>query len=644
MNPNAKEFKFNASASSWTPAASTPAVAKNSCQSEVTMPPTPPPVSSNELTGADPVHGELTEDETIDETDPLWIATLKISLGDREKALGMLEDPDALMLHPEIREIMEKSEITSATDEDWEGMADSSTVSNTLAVRAEDGSGCGSKECVAASSKADTINNSTNVVPPASTPTGKDPIGEEEDVEQPEIVELVEGDPREHLNLVFIGHVDAGKSTLSGSILYLMGKVDARTIERFEREAKQRNRESWFLAFIMDTSEEERAKGKTVEVGRAHFETESQRYTILDAPGHKNYVPNMISGAAQADVGVLVISARKGEFETGFEKGGQTREHALLARTLGVSHLVVVINKMDDPTVMWDLDRYSECVAKLKPYLKQVGYVIKKDVKFVPISGLSGDNVLNEVDSSKCPWWKEHYTAGIHNTTTPTLIGTLDALQVSGRNSDGPLRMPCLDRYFERGCVVLGKVESGTIRAGEEVVIMPTRKKTKIDEVYIGEQKVLSAKPGENVMLKFNVNVEDIQKGYVICTAPRLCPAVREVKVQLALVDMLEHRPIFSPGYEAVMHVHTVEIEITCVRLLSVMVSGKSVARPYARSGQVCTARLSMPLSTCMETFDRMPALGRLTLRDEGKTIAVGKILELYRPVNAAGESGSSKK
>mgnify|MGYP001216941830 CR=1 FL=1 len=141
----------------------------------------------------------------------------------------------------------------------------------------------------------------------------------------------MEDEAREHLNLVFIGHVDAGKSTLSGSILYVMDQVDKRTIERYEKEAKDRNRESWFLAFIMDTSEEERAKGKTVEVGRAHFETDVHRYTILDAPGHKNYVPNMISGAAQADVGVLVISARRGEFETGFEKGGQTREHALLA-------------------------------------------------------------------------------------------------------------------------------------------------------------------------------------------------------------------------------------------------------------------------------------------------------------------------
>merc|ERR1712238_46300 len=168
-----------------------------------------------------------------------------------------------------------------------------------------------------------------------------DPKEAEED-----LVPIKEGDPREHLNLVFIGHVDAGKSTLSGSILYITENVDKRTIERYEKEAKERNRESWFLAFIMDTNEEERAKGKTVEVGRAHFETDAKRYTILDAPGHKNYVPNMIMGASQADVGVLVISARKGEFETGFDRGGQTRKHAMLAKTLGVSYMVVVINKM----------------------------------------------------------------------------------------------------------------------------------------------------------------------------------------------------------------------------------------------------------------------------------------------------------
>lgn len=174
---------------------------------------------------------------------------------------------------------------------------------------------------------------------------------------------------REHLNVVFIGHVDAGKSTLGGQILFLTGNVDERTIQKYEkwdclqilsknnflymhREARDKNRDSWYMAYIMDTNDEEREKGKTVEVGRAHFSTDRRRYTILDAPGHKNYVPNMISGAAQADIGVMVIAARKGEFETGFERGGQTREHAQLAKTLGVSKLIVVVNKMDDTSII----------------------------------------------------------------------------------------------------------------------------------------------------------------------------------------------------------------------------------------------------------------------------------------------------
>jgi peptide chain release factor subunit 3 len=172
----------------------------------------------------------------------------------------------------------------------------------------------------------------------------------------------------------------------------------------------------------MDTNEEERAKGKTVEVGRAYFDTPAKRYTVLDAPGHKNYVPNMIMGASQADVGVLVISARKGEFEAGFDRGGQSREHAMLCKTLGISHLIVVINKMDDPTVQWGKERFNECVTKLRPFLKSCGYLVKKEVKFIPISGLSGANVKDEVDPSICPWWKESCAKKENNTSSPTLL------------------------------------------------------------------------------------------------------------------------------------------------------------------------------------------------------------------------------
>ena len=265
---------------------------------------------------------DAAEDE-IDESDPLFVAILKIAEGDKAKAKRMVNDPDSLLKYPEIVKLMDE---TAASD-----MVTDEVAAEVDAMKIDGDS--------------------------APTSTAAAPMEEDDnDVKEAEVV-AEEGDPREHINLVFIGHVDAGKSTLSGNILYLTDNVDKRTIERYEREAKDRNRESWFLAFIMDTNEEERAKGKTVEVGRAYFDTSLKRYTILDAPGHKNYVPNMIMGASQADVGVLVISARKGEFEAGFDRGGQSREHAMLCKTLGISHLVVAINKMDDPTVEWRKER-----------------------------------------------------------------------------------------------------------------------------------------------------------------------------------------------------------------------------------------------------------------------------------------------
>ncbi|KAF1854192.1 hypothetical protein Lal_00008445 [Lupinus albus] len=203
------------------------------------------------------------------------------------------------------------------------------------------------------------------------------------DVDQETLKEIY---GKEHVNIIFMGHVDAGKSTLGGSILYATGMVDERTMDKYKREAKDLGRESWYLSWVMDLNKEERTQGKTIEVGRGFFETEKRRYSILDAPGHKMYVPNMIGGASQADVGILVISARKGEYETGFERGGQTREHAMLAKTQGVNKLIVAVNKMDDPTVEWSHERYQECTTKLAQFLKGTGYNLKTDVYFLPIA------------------------------------------------------------------------------------------------------------------------------------------------------------------------------------------------------------------------------------------------------------------
>lgn len=193
---------------------------------------------------------------------------------------------------------------------------------------------------------------------------------------------------------------------MGGNLLFITGAVDKRTMEKYEREAKEAGRETWYLSWALDSTPQERSKGKTVEVGRAYFETDSRRYTILDAPGHKTYVPSMISGAAQADVAILVISARKGEFETGFEKGGQTREHVMLIKTAGVSKLVIVINKMDDITVGWEQARFEEIKGKLIPFVKGAGFNPKTDATFLPVSAYTGHNLKERVPKSVCAWYK----------------------------------------------------------------------------------------------------------------------------------------------------------------------------------------------------------------------------------------------
>eukprot|EP00640_Fibrocapsa_japonica_P000610 CAMPEP_0113942694 /NCGR_PEP_ID=MMETSP1339-20121228/8340_1 /TAXON_ID=94617 /ORGANISM="Fibrocapsa japonica" /LENGTH=642 /DNA_ID=CAMNT_0000947239 /DNA_START=65 /DNA_END=1993 /DNA_ORIENTATION=+ /assembly_acc=CAM_ASM_000762 len=631
LSANAPSFSFNPGASSWAPPPSAaapapvpvsisaaPAAPAPAPVSLPTSPPPPPPAAA-------PPAPEPEEDE-IDENDPLWKATLSLASGDRAKAMKMLEDPDSLMKNPTI----------------------------IAALGMEGGEGAGGE---AAASWEDEAEEEASSAPPSAPAQAQAQAPQEEEEEQvvedkkpppappaaqntesasppPPAGSVVDADEREHLNIVFIGHVDAGKSTLSGNMLYLTGNVDARTIEKYEREAKDRNRESWWLAFIMDTNEEERSKGKTVEVGRAHFETEHKRYTILDAPGHKSYVPNMISGAAQADVGILVISARRGEFETGFERGGQTREHALLAKTLGVRYLVVVINKMDEPTVQWNKERFDTCVSKLKPYLRGCGFAPKKDVQFIPVSALTGANIKDPVSSELCPWWHDLVAEGANNTNATTLVDALDHLNVSmHRDATANLRIPVLDRYYDRGTVVLGKVEAGLATRGMKITVMPTGTVCKLDQIEINDEQVHSAKPGENVTVRLNIGMDDILQGFVLCAEGQVpCRAARRFTCQLALVELPESRHIYSAGYTCIMHAHTAAEECTCTMILTQVdkKAGKTIRRPrFAKQGAIITARMAVAQSICVEPFDEMPHLGRFTLRDQGITIAIGKVLSI---------------
>eukprot|EP00891_Asterochloris_glomerata_P001970 jgi/Astpho2/1970/Aster-00479 len=413
---------------------------------------------------------------------------------------------------------------------------------------------------------------------------------------------------REHMNIVFIGHVDAGKSTIGGQILYLTGGVDDRTIQKYEREAKDKNRESWYMAYIMDTNEEERAKGKTVEVGRAHFETKKKRYTVLDAPGHKNYVPNMIGGAAQADVGVLVIAARKGEFETGFERGGQTREHAQLAKTLGVAKLIVAINKMDDPSVTNEGGEYSEIKERLTPFLRGCGYNPKKDLVFLPISGLLGHNIQKPVDKSMCSWYSVSSTYLYDNGGT--LFDILDNTEPFPRDPLAPFRMSIIDKYKDMGAIAMGKSEAGIVRKNDRLYVMPNKTPVTVTTIYRDEAEVAAAKGGENLRLRLaGVDEDDISPGFVLCSRQMPVPAVTHFEAQLQLLDLLEHKSIFTAGYKAVLHIHAVV--------------------KFVKGNTVAIVRIQVEKPICVEKFENVPQLGRFTLRDEGRTIAIGKIVKL---------------
>jgi peptide chain release factor subunit 3 len=303
----------------------------------------------------------------------------------------------------------------------------------------------------------------------------------------------------------------------------------------------------------------------------------------------------------------------------------------MLAKTLGVTHLVVVINKMDDPSVNWSKVRYDECVTKLRPFLKSCGFVIKKEVQFLPLSGLSGANIVEEVDPAVCPWWQECIKNGDNNTTHSTLIALLDALEIKGRDPNAPLRIPVLDRYNDRGTIAMGKVESGIIRPGMKVTVMPTRNVYKVDAVWANEEQVASARPGENILVKLaNCGVEDILKGFVICTNPP-CRAVNRIICQIGLMDMPEQCKVFTAGFEAMFHAHTSEEECTIIKIFETTnrkgVVNKNAA--FANVGMKVTCMIELSRSVCVETFVDKPFLGRFTLRTEGKTIAVGKITKL---------------
>jgi elongation factor 1-alpha len=438
------------------------------------------------------------------------------------------------------------------------------------------------------------------------------------------------GKEKTHINIVVIGHVDAGKSTTTGHLIYKCGGIDKRTIEKFEKEAKEIGKASFKYAWVLDKLKAERERGITIDIALWKFETQKYYFTIIDAPGHRDFIKNMITGTSQADCAVLVVAAGQGEFEAGIDKNGQTREHALLAYTLGVKQLIVVVNKMDDKSVNWGEARFNEIKNEVSNFIKKIGYNPEK-VAFVPISGWLGDNMLEK--STNLPWYKG-----------PTLLEALDSITEPKRPSDKPLRIPLQDVYKIGGIgtVPVGRVETGILKPGAVVTFAPVNLTTEVKSVEMHHESLPQAAPGDNVGFNVkNVSVKDIRRGFV-CGDAKVDPPA-ETDNFVAQVIILNHPGQIHAGYAPVLDCHTAHIACKFEEILTKVDrrSGKELekAPKNIKSGDAAMVRLVPSKPMCVENFADYPPLGRFAVRDMRQTVAVGVIKEVTR--KQPGQKGS---
>ena len=422
-----------------------------------------------------------------------------------------------------------------------------------------------------------------------------------------------------HLNLIVIGHVDHGKSTTMGHLLYLTGAIDDRTIREFEEEAKRLGKETFKFAWVLDNLKEERERGLTIDLRFLKFETKKYFFTIIDAPGHRDFVKNMITGASQADAAILVVSAKRGEFEAGIGPGGQTREHAFLAYTLGVNQLAVAINKMDDASVNWSQERYEEVKNEIARMLKMVGYKVEK-IPFVPVSGWTGDNLVEKSD--KMPWYDG-----------PTLIEALDTFELPPKPIDKPLRIPIQDVYTITGVgtVPVGRVETGVLKEGDEVIFMPPNVKGEVKSIETHHTRIPKAEPGDNI--GFNVRgvaKKDIRRGDV-CGHPDNPPSV--AKEFIGQIIVIYHPTAIAAGYTPVMHFHTGQMAVQFVELIKKFDprTGQTVEEKpsFLKTGDGALVRFRPLRPIAIETYSEFPEIGRFAIRDMGTTIAAGVVREI---------------
>jgi elongation factor 1-alpha len=437
------------------------------------------------------------------------------------------------------------------------------------------------------------------------------------------------GKEKVHINLVVIGHVDSGKSTTTGHLIYKCGGIDKRTIEKFEKEASEMGKSSFKYAWVLDKLKAERERGITIDIALWKFTTNKYEFTIIDAPGHRDFIKNMITGTSQADVAVLVVAAGKGEFEAGIDNNGQTREHALLAFTLGVKQMIVAVNKMDSDSVMWSEERFKEIVDATTQFLKRIGWKTEV-IPFVPLSGWTGDNMLES--SPNMPWYKG-----------PTLLAALDAVDEPERPSSLPLRIPLQDVYKIGGIgtVPVGRVETGIIRPGMVVTFAPVGLTTEVKSIEMHHEQVPEAIPGDNIGFNVkNVSVKEIRRGFVAGDTKNDPPT--GVDDFLAQVIILNHPGEIHAGYAPVLDCHTAHIACKFAELLQKIDkrNGKVLeeAPKMVKKGDAVMAILVPSKPLCVEGFKEYPPLGRFAVRDMRQTVAVGVIKSVEKTTGGAGK------
>ena len=413
-----------------------------------------------------------------------------------------------------------------------------------------------------------------------------------------------------HMNLITVGHVDHGKSTLVGRMLFDSGAITPEEMRKLKELTKELKKETFEFAYVMDKLKEERARGLTIDIMHRRFDTQKYYFTVIDAPGHRDFIKNMITGASQADAALLVCSAKEGVQE-------QTKEHVFLIKVLGVTQIVAAINKMD--AVNYDEAKYNETKENLSKLLKSVGYDTSK-ILFVPTSGYVGDNVFKK--SENMAWY-----------TGPTLFGAFDTLQLPPKPIDKALRLPIQDVYTITGIgtVPVGRIETGVMKIGDKVVFEPSGVSGEVKSIEMHHEQVQKAEPGDNVGFSVRgVNKTDIKRGDVLGLAGKEPTVAKEFTCQIVV---LHHPNVITKGYTPVFHCHTAQVACKVTEIVKKIdpKTGATVQEnpDFIKTGDAAILKCVPNKPFVIESSKEFPQLSRFAIRDMGQTVAAGVCLEV---------------